>query len=135
MIVNVNPFDTGFDENSHVMKFSAVAKGIMTVKNNVPAFVEPVVLMTPEKKEPRVVRLSLIDGGEEEEVLYQEDDVESEFDEDEDNFVDALLDELSLMRRAVRRLFFSPSAPPPETGILTFLVTLASFLNPKCAPS
>jgi hypothetical protein len=23
MIVNVNPYDTGFDENSHVMKFSA----------------------------------------------------------------------------------------------------------------
>ena len=36
MIVNVNPFETGFDENSHVMRFSAVAKGLMTIKNNVP---------------------------------------------------------------------------------------------------
>jgi hypothetical protein len=26
MIVNVNPYDTGFDENSHVMKFSALAR-------------------------------------------------------------------------------------------------------------
>lgn len=30
MVVNVNPFDTGFDENSHVMKFSAVAKDVAT---------------------------------------------------------------------------------------------------------
>lgn len=30
MIVNVNPFDTGFDENSHVMKFAAVAKDVAT---------------------------------------------------------------------------------------------------------
>ena len=28
MIVNVNPFDTGFDENSHVMKFSALAREV-----------------------------------------------------------------------------------------------------------
>ncbi|KAH8554967.1 kinesin motor domain-containing protein [Umbelopsis sp. PMI_123] len=30
MIVNVNPYDTGFDENSHVMKFAAVAKDVAT---------------------------------------------------------------------------------------------------------
>ncbi|KAK4511889.1 uncharacterized protein ATC70_003888 [Mucor velutinosus] len=30
MVVNVNPFDTGFDENSHVMKFAAVAKDVAT---------------------------------------------------------------------------------------------------------
>ncbi|CAO1636400.1 unnamed protein product [Parajaminaea phylloscopi] len=28
MIVNANPYDTGFDENSHVMKFSAIAKEV-----------------------------------------------------------------------------------------------------------
>jgi len=28
--VNVNPYDTGFDENSHVMKFAAVAKDVAT---------------------------------------------------------------------------------------------------------
>ncbi|KAE8206807.1 hypothetical protein CF327_g7486, partial [Tilletia walkeri] len=28
MIVNANPFDTGYDENSHVMKFSAVARDV-----------------------------------------------------------------------------------------------------------
>ncbi|THH12142.1 hypothetical protein EW145_g161 [Phellinidium pouzarii] len=30
MIVNVNPYDTGFDENSHVMRFAALAKGVTT---------------------------------------------------------------------------------------------------------
>lgn len=33
MIVNANPYDTGFDENSHVMKFSAVAKEVQIVRN------------------------------------------------------------------------------------------------------
>lgn len=83
MIVNVNPYSTSFDENSHVMKFSAVAKGVMTIKNNVPT---PVVLspveapVAEEKEEPetpvrrkesRVVRLSMIEGGEEEDVIYE----------------------------------------------------------------
>jgi hypothetical protein len=30
MLVCVNPFDTGFDENSHVMRFAAVARSIQT---------------------------------------------------------------------------------------------------------
>jgi kinesin family protein 20 len=30
MIVNVNPYDTGYDENSHVMKFAALAKEVYT---------------------------------------------------------------------------------------------------------
>lgn len=70
MIVNVNPFETGFDENSHVMRFSAVAKGLMTIKNNVPV---PVLAMpvVPVVEEPRLVRLSMIDGGEEEDVFYE----------------------------------------------------------------
>lgn len=34
--MNVNPYDTGFDENSHVMKFSALAREISTVVNNAP---------------------------------------------------------------------------------------------------
>ncbi|KIM66993.1 hypothetical protein SCLCIDRAFT_1210448 [Scleroderma citrinum Foug A] len=36
MIVNVNPYDTGFEENSHVMKFSALAREVSTVVNNAP---------------------------------------------------------------------------------------------------
>ncbi|KAJ3547715.1 hypothetical protein NM688_g5374 [Phlebia brevispora] len=30
MIVNVNPYDTGYDENSHVMKFSALTREVAT---------------------------------------------------------------------------------------------------------
>ena len=30
MIVNVNPYDTGYDENSHVMKFSSLAREVVT---------------------------------------------------------------------------------------------------------
>jgi hypothetical protein len=34
MIVNINPYDTGFEENSHVMKFSALAREVSTTVNN-----------------------------------------------------------------------------------------------------
>ncbi|UZJ51432.1 hypothetical protein CBS101457_000752 [Exobasidium rhododendri] len=34
MIVNVNPYDTGFDENSHVMRFSAAAKEVQTIRSH-----------------------------------------------------------------------------------------------------
>ncbi|GAA6049064.1 hypothetical protein JCM3770_003869 [Rhodotorula araucariae] len=108
MIVNINPYETGFDENSHVMRFSAVAKSVMTVKRGPDNVVAPVPIPVPipahtvpaiQKKEPRLVRLSLIDGGDEEEVLYEEDsDVD---DEGGDEFVDALLDELSALRTAL----------------------------------
>lgn len=37
MIVNVNPYDTGFDENSHVMKFSALAREVILVSKQTPA--------------------------------------------------------------------------------------------------
>lgn len=85
MVVNVNPYETGFDENSHVMKFSAVAKGVMTVKRGPDAAADlmtlppvpslPIDFKIPEikkaKPEPRLVRISLIDNGDEEEVLYE----------------------------------------------------------------
>lgn len=38
-MIHVNPFDTGFDENSHVMKFSAVARDIITTTHAPPKFV------------------------------------------------------------------------------------------------
>ena len=36
MIVNVNPFDTGYDENSHVMKFAALAREVYVTPVPVP---------------------------------------------------------------------------------------------------
>ncbi|KAK4051981.1 hypothetical protein OIO90_004511 [Microbotryomycetes sp. JL221] len=110
MIVNVNPWDTTFDENSHVMKFAAVAKGIMTIKNpnsTVPIVTSAMpVIETPKKllnkNEPRVVRLSMVDGGEETDVLYEEQDEEEDDDEiEQDEFVNALLDELGVLRTAL----------------------------------
>ncbi|KAG8715291.1 hypothetical protein FRC11_004801 [Ceratobasidium sp. 423] len=35
MIVNVNPYDTGFDENSHVMRFSSLAREVATTTQRV----------------------------------------------------------------------------------------------------
>ena len=36
MILNVNPYDTGFDENSHVMKFAALAREVTTTRKPAP---------------------------------------------------------------------------------------------------
>lgn len=38
MVVHVNPYDTGFDENSHVMRFSAIAREIQTTAVKVNSF-------------------------------------------------------------------------------------------------
>ncbi|SGZ31825.1 BQ5605_C042g12013 [Microbotryum silenes-dioicae] len=101
MIVNVNPYETSFDENSHVMKFSAVAKGVMTIKNDKPVAVpSTTVALTPQQKEPRIVRVSMYEGAEEEDVIYEEEEEEAE-DDEEDEFVNALLDELSTLRKAL----------------------------------
>jgi kinesin family protein 20 len=37
MIVNVNPFDTGYDENSNVMKFAALAREVYVTPASAPA--------------------------------------------------------------------------------------------------
>jgi hypothetical protein len=67
MIVNVNPYDTGYDENSHVMKFAALAKEVYTT----PAVVPPQRLSSPAKpniawknrsplKDPEIVPLPFV---------------------------------------------------------------------------
>jgi len=64
MIVNVNPYDTGFEENSNVMKFAAVAREVTT--NVVAPRAKSTVLVnvnspraTPVKPPPRRVMVSL----------------------------------------------------------------------------
>ncbi|ORE02049.1 kinesin-domain-containing protein [Rhizopus microsporus var. microsporus] len=52
IIVNFNPFDTSFDENSHVMKFSAVAKDVTTVRQ-LKTWVDPKNIKSTSKR-PRV---------------------------------------------------------------------------------
>lgn len=43
MIVNVNPYDTGYDENSHVMKFAALAKEVYVTPAPAPVQRVPIV--------------------------------------------------------------------------------------------
>ncbi|KAF0480366.1 kinesin-domain-containing protein [Gigaspora margarita] len=51
MIVNINPVDTGFDENMQVMKFSAVAKDVCTSLKNISSHYgyRSTLLFTPNK--------------------------------------------------------------------------------------
>ncbi|CAG8476187.1 26674_t:CDS:10 [Dentiscutata erythropus] len=51
MIVNINPVDTGFDENVQVMKFSAVAKDVCTSLKNISSHYgyRGTLLLTPVK--------------------------------------------------------------------------------------
>lgn len=64
MIVNVNPYDTGFEENTNVMKFAAVAREVTTntmaprAKYIHPANMNPP-RETPVKPPPRKVMVSL----------------------------------------------------------------------------
>ena len=54
MIVNVNPYDTGFEENTHVMKFAAVAREVSTAKQYIaPLTPIPRRPMTPVAAESR----------------------------------------------------------------------------------
>lgn len=66
MIVNVNPFGTSFDESSHVMKFSALTKQVLLAKN-----APSVPIISIREVETRMARLSLVPGGEVEDVIYE----------------------------------------------------------------
>lgn len=83
MIVNVNPYDTGFDENLHVMKFSSVARNVATVKQ------------MPSKIDHGQLR-SLLKLQEELDDEMESTMIEEEFadSEEEDGFVDALLEQI-----------------------------------------
>ena len=52
MIVNVNPYDTGYDENSHVMRFAALAREVCTIAPTAVSRALPV-LMTPPRQPAR----------------------------------------------------------------------------------
>ncbi|KAG1715798.1 hypothetical protein ID866_1374 [Astraeus odoratus] len=120
MIVNVNPYDTGFEENSHVMKFSALAREVSTIVNNPPL---PRVQASPMKPTPhaghqpsgiprgivRKVTISSAGPGKkvsEAHLDVLEEDEQSDEDEDEDAtddepinpLVDALFDEIEALR-------------------------------------
>lgn len=54
MIVNVNPYDTGYDENSHVMKFAALAREVYI--SPAPAPVHRVPAIGPGKLVGKTIR-------------------------------------------------------------------------------
>ncbi|KAJ9105977.1 hypothetical protein QFC19_003312 [Naganishia cerealis] len=113
MIVHVNPYDTGFDENSHVMRFSSIAREIQTTAFNkmsipfmrgIDAFRNAVTPMKVRVPVP-VLKPSKLDRGSspveqfiEEELQVQEVDPEDECDNEEDLLVQFLFDEIKELR-------------------------------------
>lgn len=107
MVVHVNPYDTGFDENSHVMRFSALARDIQTTARN--KMFKPFDAIRAAVA-PRKVKLQVP-------VLQEEADVESarlveeEFeiieaeasgDDEQDDAADPLVDYLFEMVKSLR---------------------------------
>ncbi|KAG2237930.1 hypothetical protein INT48_002491, partial [Thamnidium elegans] len=93
IIVNVNPFDTGFDENSHVMKFAAVAKDVTTWKQFKPKLDLQNVQIN--SKRPRNEQKELLTECSDEEEEVEE---EEELNDDNDYFVDSLITQLNDLR-------------------------------------
>lgn len=56
MIVNVNPYDTGYDENSHVMKFAALAREVYTTPAPAPLQRLPTAPLGPGKAHGKQIR-------------------------------------------------------------------------------
>lgn len=74
MIININPYDTGFDENSSVMKFAALAREVSIVaptkhappkgRANTPTIMGDLQPVRPRESHRRKVVLSTSRGGE-----------------------------------------------------------------------
>ncbi|CAO3697211.1 unnamed protein product [Rhizopus stolonifer] len=98
MVVNVNPFDTGFDENSHVMKFAAVAKDVATLRRAHPRF-SPINVSSANKR-PRTAQRQPKRIYQDLEELVKDEEEEEEGDEgdEEDPFVDNLIMQLEDLR-------------------------------------
>lgn len=73
MIVNVNPYDTGFDENSHVMKFAALAREVTTTRKPPPPAKKGSSTVTPRPSEQnrRKVTISMGKPGRQSEALLE----------------------------------------------------------------
>ncbi|POW14338.1 hypothetical protein PSTT_03071, partial [Puccinia striiformis] len=112
MIVNVNPCDTGFDENSHVMKFSAVASEVVTVReehhqNPYPSSrpsqdssgAPSVFLAQFVKLNAFLARLGCIFiEDEDDEDEFENEDGDEDSTDNNDAFVDHLLEQVSSLR-------------------------------------
>ncbi|KAH9065928.1 kinesin-domain-containing protein [Lactarius vividus] len=122
MIININPYDTGFDENSSVMKFAALAREVSIIaptkqapptgRANVPTTIGDLRPARPRESHRRKVVLSTSRGGERKfseaqldvvEVLIvkhtEDEDVEDGLEEEPLNgLVEALFDEIERLQ-------------------------------------
>ncbi|KAI0308027.1 P-loop containing nucleoside triphosphate hydrolase protein [Multifurca ochricompacta] len=115
MIININPYDTGFDENSNVMKFSSLARDVTTVaptqrvlqagRAKVPATAGNPQSKTPSESHHRKVVISTSGRGERKfsetqlDVVEEDEDIEGESDEEPLNgLVEALFDEIERLQ-------------------------------------
>lgn len=73
MIVNVNPYDTGFDENSHVMKFAALAREVTTTRKPAPPAKKGSAppASRPSEQRRRKVTVSMGKPGRQSETLFE----------------------------------------------------------------
>ncbi|KAF8632631.1 hypothetical protein AX15_001831 [Amanita polypyramis BW_CC] len=128
MIVNVNPFDTGYDENSHVMRFAALTREVYISPapapvQRMPAFptLNPTKTQGSKAKEPSFIPLKVVNQSSHRrkvtisigspdkgrklteaivEVLEEDEpnDDDGEDDEPINPLVDALFDEVEVLR-------------------------------------
>ncbi|KAH9982702.1 P-loop containing nucleoside triphosphate hydrolase protein [Lactifluus volemus] len=115
MIININPYDTGFDENSNVMKFAALAREVSiaaptqrvppTGRTKTPATTEDLQPSRLSESHRRKVVLSTNGRGERKasetqlDVVEEDEDVDDETDEEPLNgLVEALFDEIERLR-------------------------------------
>ena len=146
--MHVNPYDTGFDENSHVMRFSALAREVQTTAQNKVSFpllkrqissqfsalkqavsgsnkIKVLVPVLPKIDEGKKVRptsdsdTSSVILVEEELEVVEVNDAEEE--EEQDALVEYLFEQLKEYRSRVR------TNPLPLTMLTRF-----SSLRPRC---
>ena len=99
IIVNVNPYDTGYDEKNHVMKFAAVAKDVTTWRQTQPKLDLQHVQINAKRLRIGIQQPEeLNDDGEKEEEEEEEDEDE---DSENDQFVDGLITQLAELREKV----------------------------------
>ncbi|CAM0137021.1 unnamed protein product [Umbelopsis sp. WA50703] len=101
MVVNVNPYDTGFDENSHVMKFAAVAKDVATWRRVHPRLDLTADVSTAARRLRTAENSSTVQERSAMEVANEASAEESDDDDGEDSsdpFVNALLAQLEEVR-------------------------------------
>ena len=95
IIVNVNPYDTGYDENNHVMKFAAVAKDVTTLRQTQPKLDLQNVQINAKRLRSGFQQLEEDEEKEEEETSDDEEDAEN------DQLVNGLIAQLDELREKV----------------------------------